>query len=112
MIDPARELLELLHLERTALVRADFSTVNKHAARKEDLLLGLEGATISALRLRKLRAALEQNQTLYTAAIAGITAAQSRIKKLNDVRAGLSLYDQSGQISRIEGQISGVNKCS
>lgn len=112
MTEPAHELFELLSFERAALIRADFSIVDRHAARKQELLLGLEDVPISAPRLQKLRSTLAQNQTLITAAIAGITAAQSRIKTLNDVRSGLSTYDVSGKISRVEEQISGVNKCS
>lgn len=112
MADPVRELIDLLNVERAALVRADFLTVAKNAAQKESLLSGLHGATVPAPRLQKLRSALEQNQVLFTAAVAGINAAKNRIQTLNDVRSGLRTYDQAGQISRVEGQISGVNKCS
>lgn len=112
MIDPERELLKLLDIERASLVRADFLTINQISARKEELILGLEGAGITTAKLRSIRLALEQNQTLFTAAIAGISAATTRIKTLNDVRSGLRIYDQAGQISKFLGKASGVNKCS
>ena len=106
------QLLELLNREREAIIQADFLTVDHCVVEKETLLSALKNSPMVAGALTQIRSALEENQTLLTSAIAGVQAAQTRVAELKDVRMGLRVYDQTGQIAQVQTRNTGFSKRS
>ncbi|MFT5629129.1 MAG: hypothetical protein ACI82I_002634 [Gammaproteobacteria bacterium] len=108
----AVKLLKLLSRERKAIIQADFLTVDQCVAEKEILLTTLTNSPLAAEALALIRIALEENQTLLTSAIAGVQAARTRVAELKDVRMGLRVYDQTGQIAQVQTRTTGLSKRS
>jgi hypothetical protein len=106
------QLLELLNREREAIIQADFLTVDHCVVEKETLLSALKNSPMVAGALTQIRSALEENQTLLTSAIAGVQAARTRVAELKDVRMGLRVYDQTGQIAQVQTRNTGFSKRS
>ncbi len=92
-------LMTHLSQEREAIRKAGFARLDEMAGKKEDLFLQVAQATLSNAELSRLKQAIDRNQSLLAAAIAGVHAAQTRLAALDHVRAGLSVYDQSGQMA-------------
>ena len=106
------QLLKLLNREREAIIQADFLTVDHCVVEKETLLSALKNSPMVAGALTQIRSALEENQTLLTSAIAGVQAARTRVAELKDVRMGLRVYDQTGQIAQVQTRNTGFSKRS
>jgi len=86
--------------------------VDQCVAEKEILLATLLTSPVTAGTLAQIRIALEKNQTLLKSAIAGVQAARTRIAELKDVRMGLRVYDQAGQIAQVQTRNIGLSKRS
>ena len=113
MVDStAKQLLELWNREREAIIQADFLAVDHCVAKKETLLTALNNSPVVTRTLTKIRSALKENQTLITSAIAGVQAARTRVAELKDVRMGLRVYDQTGQIAQVQTRNTGLSKRS
>ena len=106
------QLLELLNREREAITQADFLAVDHYVAKKETLLTALNNSPVVTGMLTKIRSAVEENQPLLTSAIAGVQAARTYVAELKDVRMGLRVYDQTGQIARVQTRNTGLSKRS
>ena len=106
------QLLKLLNREREAIIQADFLTVDHCVVEKETLLSALKNSPMVAGALTQIRSALEENQTLLASAIAGVQAARTRVAELKDVRMGLRVYDQTGQIAQVQTRNTGFSKRS
>ena len=106
------QLLELLNREREAITQAYFLAVDHCVAKKETLLTALNNSPVVTGTLTKIRSALEENQPLLTSAIAGVQAARTYVAELKDVRMGLRVYDQTGQIARVQTRNTGLSKRS
>jgi hypothetical protein len=94
-------LLEVLALERSAILLADFEVVATTGAKKIALLEELSTAKTDSVLLKTAKKSLTHNQALLAAAISGISAAHVRLPALAKVRGGLSTYNQSGQMSQV-----------
>jgi hypothetical protein len=103
-------LLVVLAKERTAIRTADFAELDLLAVQKFDLFEALPRSGTSESDLVQIKTKLIENQTLLSAAISGVAAAQDRIAALRNVREGLSVYDQSGQIAKVTTRRPGVEK--
>ncbi|KJZ21141.1 hypothetical protein [Loktanella sp. S4079] len=97
-----RELLNLLEAEATAIRNGEFSNLDEMRTRKETLFDAFKVGNPTEKEVENLRATILRNQSLFEAALSGIRAARSRIAALQNVRSGLSTYDQSGALSRVE----------
>ncbi len=106
----SREILTLLTEERATIRSADFDQLDKLAERKKALFAALETSQPSKAELAEIKMRLDTNQTLLSAAMKGVAEAQERLSAVRNVREGLSTYDQSGQISRVQTGRPGVEK--
>ena len=103
-------MIALLDQERVAIRTADFDGLAVIADEKGALFNALpdSGATRAELTLIKQR--IDANQTLLSAAISGVTAAQDRLTAVRHVRDGLSVYNQSGQMDKVKTPRPGMEK--
>lgn len=106
----SKELLDLLRLERLAIISGAYEQVNNLSKRKSDLLSGLRRSRNSAETLKRIAAAIEHNQVLLAAAIKGIGAARDRLNALSKVKDTLSVYDKSGQMAQVPFAKPGLEK--
>ncbi|OOY17266.1 flagellar export chaperone FlgN [Thioclava sp. DLFJ4-1] len=91
----AEELISLLRLEREAIRSADFSDLVGLSDRKERAMAALtkpDGDTVE-----KIRALARENQTLLASALAGVRAAQARLKTIVTAAKGFESYDKEGR---------------
>ncbi len=91
----------LLDHEREAILAARYDELAHIAAKK---ITSLERLTFDPPDHKKLKALKEKmadNQNLITAALRGIAAARDRLSALENVRDGLTTYDQSGNMSLV-----------
>ncbi|WP_106746746.1 hypothetical protein [Yoonia maritima] len=96
-----KRLIQILKAEKSALRRANFDVLGSLEKAKSELFKELAECTPDAKELRAVQLAVAENQTLFSAAIAGIGAARARIEALQNVRAGLNVYDKSGAIAKM-----------
>lgn len=94
-------LLRLLKTEKAAILAGDFDGVLAQTEQKTILLARLERAALSQHDLTDLLVDLTENQTLLASALQGIKNAQARLKELEKVRNGLTVYDQEGRSGEI-----------
>ncbi len=99
--DIATKVLSLLDEERAAIRSASFDALPSLTETKSQLFAALEKKGAEKADLAKIQAQLTENQTLLASAIAGENAARGRIAALQNVREGLSVYDQSGQMATV-----------
>lgn len=92
-------LLALLQSEAEAVITGQYAVIDSLAGRKLALFQQLGQAQATSDDLRLLRDALARNQSLFAAAIRGANAAKDRLADLRKVRAGLQVYDPSGQLT-------------
>jgi flagellar biosynthesis/type III secretory pathway chaperone len=98
---PSTRMLALLDKERTAIRMADFAQLEGLADQKAHLIAALTSGPNAKSNLIRIKAKLDENQSLLRAAISGVAAAQDRIAALRNVREELSVYDQSGQMAKV-----------
>jgi len=104
------EILKLLKHERNALKAGDFDTLDTLAETKNRLFEDLTRNSPAPSDLRQIKVRLSENQTLFSAAIKGVAAARDRIDALQNVREGLSVYNQSGQMAKVPTSRPAVRK--
>ncbi len=104
------EILRVLEDERQALCKGAFKTLDQILEKKELLLEELSRCKSSEDALAKVKSKLIENQALLAAAIRGVGAARDRIAGLENVREGLAIYDQSGQLSKVSTTASCLKK--
>jgi hypothetical protein len=98
----SKRLLAILANERLAIRTANFAVLDTFAAEKSALFDALPTSQTVPADLLAIKACLAENQTLLRAAISGISEAQNRIMAMRNVRDGLSIYDQSGRIAKVQ----------
>lgn len=98
----SKRLLAILASERVAIRTADFAELDILAAEKYALFDALPTSRAEPTDLIAIKACLAENQTLLGAAISGISEAQSRIVAMRQVRDGLSVYNQTGQMAKVQ----------
>ncbi|PRY77594.1 hypothetical protein CLV80_10577 [Yoonia maritima] len=96
-----KRLIQTLKAEKSALREASFDVLGSLEKPKSELFKELAESAPDANELRAVQLAVTENQTLLSAAIAGIGAARARIEALQNVRSGLNVYDKSGAISKM-----------
>lgn len=104
------QMIALLSRERTALRKADFEELASLAEEKSLLFEALPHSRATDHDLTKIKDRIDENQTLLSAAISGVAAAQDRLNAVRNVRDGLSVYDQSGQIAKVQQPRPGMEK--
>ena len=111
MPDPiCQSILKLLADERAAIKDAQFAKLEGLLSQKERLFAALPSSTPTPSELKEIKQRLDTNQSLLNAAITGVADAQVRIAALRNVREGLSVYDQSGQIAQVQTRRKGFEK--
>lgn len=100
----------LLARERVAIRTADFDGLAAIADEKAQLFNALPTSGATQDDLAKIKRQIDENQTLLSAAISGVAAAQDRLTAVRHVREGLSIYDQSGQMAKVQPPRPGMEK--
>ena len=95
------KLNDVLAREREALLSADYSALAPLAAIKEKLLQDMIILPPPSKELAGLKAKMQTNLELTSAALRGVAAAQERLTALETVRDGLTTYDQSGKVALV-----------
>jgi len=103
-------LLNLLGDERRAICSAKFDVLDTLAEQKIKMFDTLMRGKADPADLARISEQLRGNQTLFAAAIDGVKAARTRIEALHEVRVGLNVYDQSGQMAKVVTNQSGLEK--
>lgn len=108
-------LRHVLSAVRTALKTGDYSKLGALAREQEILISALFSETsqqTGAVRdhLGPLLRSAERNQHLLRAAIGGVKSAISRRKEVQEAASTTSIYDRSGNRSRLEPRSRAVEK--
>ena len=108
--DCRKDIALLLDAEKVALMTANYNALGPLQQRKTAALSLLARQSNSREVLEVIRAKIDENQALVTAAISGITAARKRLDALNDVQSGLTVYDQSGKMAVVSAKPAAFEK--
>lgn len=92
-------LLQILDLERSALIKGDLETVAGFIPEKEELVTRFEETAPAELRALSFK--LGQNGRLLEAARSGVGEAMTTMQKLRQARLSLSSYDRTGKATEI-----------
>jgi flagellar biosynthesis/type III secretory pathway chaperone len=95
------QLHQVLDQERQALISADFEALAAFVSQKEDLLAQLDKTIPAKEVLRPIRQKMDENLALLAAAIKGVAAAGERLAALQNVKNGLSVYDNAGRLAHV-----------
>ncbi|MDP5083880.1 MAG: flagellar protein FlgN [Yoonia sp.] len=108
------EVIDSLHrtldAEKAAILDADYDALGPIEITKKRLLEALSISSGQAGTLAEIKTKVETNQALLRAAINGLQAARARVTALQEVRDGLSVYDQSGRIENVANRRGGLEK--
>ncbi|WP_394180941.1 flagellar protein FlgN [Yoonia maritima] len=96
-----QKLLTTLNAEKAALCSGSFDALDELSHQKYQQFEAFSATQPTGPELQKIQRLLSENQTLISAAIAGVQAARARVDALQNVRSGLSVYDQSGALARV-----------
>lgn len=107
--DVVAAIEEVLEAERALVLSGELVALEQLADRKEALLGALTASTVDPAALTRLRAALERNARVLSAAGQGIRHAIERVQQLNDP-APLVTYDGLGRRSEIEAAQPSVSR--
>lgn len=111
MLDSKKnKLLDILKRERAALLAGDFVALDNLFPIKSALFDELTTGSRKSTELSDVRIALVRNQNLLQAALDGVASARLRLNALQEVREGMHVYDQSGQLSHVSGARPGFVK--
>ena len=80
---------------------ARYDELAEVAAKKQTCLERLSVDPPNKTAINALKERMKQNQSLITAALCGVAAARDRLNALENVRDGLTTYDQSGNMSLV-----------
>lgn len=103
-------LLKVLKAERVAIQSGKFELLLGLEEQKAAQLQILETMSPPLKELRMIRPKLIENQQLLSAAIAGVKAARDRIEALQNVRSGLSVYNESGTMATVPMRQTAIEK--
>lgn len=95
------DLTLLLAEERSAVIIGDFAKLTALTPKKESLLEALVATNLPARKMAELAKNIDKNQTLLSAAMRGIEAAQNRMAILEKVRTGSNVYSRNGQVTQM-----------
>ena len=93
------DLIKFLALEKQWLLSGDIPKVLSRSEEKSALLQDLSHIQLSNHVLKSISLQLSENQKLIAAALRGIRNAKSRLNELENVRSGLTVYDQHGRLN-------------
>ena len=99
--DTVSDILDLLDRERDALRTGLFQDLDALGDTKQRLFAKLTQGAPEVSDLKQIKVRLSENKKLFSAAIRGVSAARDRIDALQNVREGLNVYDQSGQMAKV-----------
>ena len=105
-----KKVMALLDAENAIIRRGDLASLPNIAEQKALLLGDIHQFRMSADELVTLKAAAERNARLLTAAMAGVKDAQKRLIALDEMRAGLSIYDAQGKRETVAGPRNAFEK--
>lgn len=98
MANSKQKLTDLLTREREALLAGQLHDLEGIAGEKTKILDELSRAgKLHKEHVHSLRAKAQQNQLLYTAALAGLKSAVDRIQAIRATADGFSVYSPDGQ---------------
>lgn len=103
-------MIALLDQERVAIRTANFERLAVIADKKGALFSALPDSDATPGELTQIKQRIDANQTLLSAAISGVAAAQDRLSAVRHVREGLSVYNQSGQMDKVKTPRPGMEK--
>lgn len=96
------ELDSLLTRERLAILAAQYDELAEIAGQKIACLKRLDADPPDQTSLKELKALMDANQSLISAALRGVAAARDRVAALESVRDSLTTYDKSGKVSLVQ----------
>lgn len=94
-----KELLRFLASEKDFLLSGNIAEIINRTEEKVNLFQDLKDYQTPDKILHSISMRLVQNQKLIAAAIRGIQNARSRLNELENVRAGLTVYDKNGHLN-------------
>ncbi|MBZ4022043.1 hypothetical protein CKO11_06180 [Rhodobacter sp. TJ_12] len=89
------KLIDILRLEKDVIRNAEFGALPDLVARKEAVLVELQG-TPARLLMEAQNMALE-NQRLLDAALKGVQAVRKRLAEIREAAKSYKSYDQNGK---------------
>lgn len=105
-----KRILKLLSDERHAIANGAYTELTALGETKVMLFNMLLAVDMDSEDMQSIRLDLDHNQSLLSSAIDGVAAARARLSALQDVRDGLSIYDESGQLSKVANVQSSMEK--
>jgi len=108
----AEKLLALMDGERQAIMKGDFSELDKFATQKIALFDALNDSRPSSDQLHAIQFSLRHNEALLSAAISGVSAARTRLAALREVKDELRVYTAQGHMAPAPIARKGMNKRS
>lgn len=96
-----RRLTQILGQEHLAITQGAFDTLPALNAEKEMLLTALAQAQATPEDITEISRMIARNQTLLSAAMQGVSAAQKSLEALQKIAQGSVVYDRSGTVSRL-----------
>jgi flagellar biosynthesis/type III secretory pathway chaperone len=91
------ELTELLAAERAAILSASYDGLAELEQRKTRLLADYLARPAEPARNQRLLEDSRRNAALFTAAMEGLASVITRLRELEDMRAGFNAYGSDGQ---------------
>ena len=105
-----RSIHKTLDQEKQALLGADYAALTSLISQKEQLLSQISNMKTRRADMVAIKAKIDHNQSLLTAAIDGVGAAQNRLSALLDVQQTLCVYDPSGKIEIVPNKAGVIEK--
>ncbi|WP_373634929.1 hypothetical protein [Yoonia sp. SS1-5] len=103
-------MLALLKQERDALKKGDFAMLDRSIEEKQRLFDVLRRSSSPEKYLREVHNALVENQALISAAMSGVKSAQKRLKMLDEMRHGMTVYNRAGGMAIVANPQSSIEK--
>lgn len=95
------KIMLLLNQEHRAIVGGHYDELSGLGQTKNQLFEMLTAVSLNEEKMQQIRNGLERNQILLNAALTGVSDAKTRLSALQEVRDGLRVYNQDGQIADV-----------
>jgi hypothetical protein len=95
------ELMELLGAERAAILSASYDGLAELEQRKARLLAGYLALPADHGKNIRLLEESNRNAAMFSAAMEGLASVISRLRELEDMKAGFHAYGSDGQSRRV-----------
>lgn len=105
-----RRLNHVLRLEHAAITQGAFDALPALSEEKETLLAVLPTGQATAADVSNISRSIARNQSLLSAAMEGVGAAQKTLEALRQVAKGSVVYDRSGAVSRLSTGAKGLSQ--